>query len=275
MEQNSIHSHTLDNETLDNETLDNDMATPADDNAVAIIGMAGQFPGAESVTQFWDNLREGRESITRLEPADLLAKGLPQSTVQTMLDHPSYVNAAASLPNVENFDAEFFAMPQREAEITDPQHRVLLECAQDALDHAGYTVSSVEGDIALYAGVGLNTYLLSNLMPNTDVVNTMGMHQLLLGNDKCYAATRIAYKLNLTGACVSVDTACSTSLVSIVMGYKALLGYECDMALAGGAKVNAADTGYIHEPGSINSADGHCRAFDHQPAAPCLAAGQA
>lgn len=263
MEQNSIHTHTLDNDT----------SAPADDNAVAIIGMAGQFPGAESVTQFWDNLREGRESITRLEQADLLAKGLPQSTVQTMLAHPSYVNAAASLPNVENFDAEFFAMPQREAEITDPQHRVLLECAQDALDHAGYTVSSVEGDIALYAGVGLNTYLLSNLMPNTDVVNTMGMHQLLLGNDKCYAATRIAYKLNLTGACVSVDTACSTSLVSIVMGYKALLGYECDMALAGGAKVNAADTGYIHEPGSINSADGHCRAFDHQASGTVFGSG--
>jgi len=278
MEQNSIHTHTLDNDSLDNEAIDNDTgdndtSAPADDNAVAIIGMAGQFPGAESVTQFWDNLREGRESITRLEQADLLAKGLPQSTVQTMLDHPSYVNAAASLPNVENFDAEFFAMPQREAEITDPQHRVLLECAQDALDHAGYTVSSVEGDIALYTGVGLNTYLLSNLMPNTDVVNTMGMHQLLLGNDKCYAATRIAYKLNLTGACVSVDTACSTSLVSIVMGYKALLGYECDMALAGGAKVNAADTGYIHEPGSINSADGHCRAFDHQASGTVFGSG--
>lgn len=240
-----------------------------DENSVAIIGMAGRFPGATSVEQFWQNLSEGVESITQLSDAELKAKGVAQE----MIDHPSYVGAAAPLPDVEWFDPDYFGMTQREAEITDPQHRVLLECAQDALDNAGYTVNSVDGEISLYVGVGLNTYLLSNLMPNQDVVNTMGMHQLLLGNDKCYAATRIAYKLNLKGACMAVDTACSTSLVSMIMGYKALLGYECDMVLAGGSKVNSADTGYIHEPGSINSADGHCRAFDNEASGTVFGSG--
>lgn len=153
-------------------------------------------------------------------------------------------------------------MTPREAQITDPQHRVLLECAADALANGGYVGEDYDGSIAVYAGVGMNTYLLSNLMSNPDVLQNMGMHQVLLGNDKCYATSRISYKLDLKGACMTIDTACSSSLVAIMTAYKSLISYDCDMALAGGAKVNAADTGYLYEPGSINSPDGHCRAFD-------------
>jgi phthiocerol/phenolphthiocerol synthesis type-I polyketide synthase E len=226
--------------------------------AVAVIGMSGVFPGASDVKAFWQNLASGTESITTFEKQQLLDKGVDSD----LLDNASYVKAASFIEDVEWFDADFFDMTPREAEITDPQHRVLLECAHEALENAGYVGENYDGAIAVYAGVGLNTYLLSNIMPNTQLLQSMGMHQLLLGNDKCYATSRIAYKLNLKGACISLDTACSSSLVSIITAYKSLIAYDCDMALAGGAKVNSQDVGYLYEPGSINSPDGHCRSFD-------------
>ncbi len=228
--------------------------------SVAIIGMAGRFPGAADVDAFWANLAAGVESIRHFDEAALIAAGVPEE----LRRHPAYVAAGARLPQAEDFDPEFFDMTPREAEITDPQHRVLLETAAEALQSAGYVASRHPGAIAIYAGVGLNTYLLHNLLPRTDLLRTLGMHQLLLGNDKCYATSRIAYKLNLTGQCVSVDTACSSGLVAVTMAYRSLISFECDMALAGGAKVNATDCGYVYEPGSINSADGHCRPFDAQ-----------
>lgn len=226
--------------------------------AVAVIGMSGRFPGADNVQQFWQNLKDGVESISTFEENTLREKGVPEQ----LLKHDNYVKAGASINNIEYFDPAFFDMTPREAEITDPQHRVLLECAHEALENAGYVGSDYPGSIAVYGSVGLNTYLLSNLMPNQDLLQSMGMHQLLLGNDKCYSTSRIAYKLNLKGPCLSIDTACSSGLVSILTAYKSLLAYDCDMALAGSAKVNSADTGYLYEPGSINSPDGHCRTFD-------------
>lgn len=241
------------------------MDTPhtGDDTAfqsVAIIGMAGRFPGADDVEAFWQNIADGVESICHYSNEELLGLGVPPE----QLAASNYVKAGARMHDAEGFDPEFFDMTPREAEITDPQHRVLLECAYHALENAGYIPNSVPGEVSLYAGVGMNTYLLTNLMPRTDILRTLGMHQLLLGNDKCYATSRIAYKLNLRGACVSVDTACSSGLVALTLAYRSLVSLECDMALAGGAKVNSADAGYPYEPGSINSPDGHCRTFDAQ-----------
>ncbi|CAM4112206.1 type I polyketide synthase [Pseudoalteromonas byunsanensis] len=241
-------------------TTQNDEQALPEEVAVAVIGMAGQFPGAENVGEFWDNLSKGVESIARLSDEDLRRCGISDE----LLNNKSYVKAGAYLKNSDMFDPEFFDMTPKEAEITDPQHRVLLECAHDAMSDAGYVAEQYDGAVSVYAGIGVDTYLLGNIMPNPQILNDMGMYQLVLGNDKCYAVSRISYKLNLTGASLLVDTSCSTSLVSIVMAYKSLLSYDCDMALAGGAKVNASEVGYLYEPGSVNSPDGHCRAFDAQ-----------
>ncbi len=225
---------------------------------VAIIGASGRFPGAENIEQFWDNLAAGVDSIRHLDDAELDALGVDPA----LRAHPAFVPASARYPGAEDFDPAFFDMTPREAETTDPQHRVLLECAYEALQSAGYVGASYPGAIAVYAGVGLNSYLIHNLLPRTELLQTLGMHQLLLGNDKCYASSRISYKLDLRGPCVAVDTSCSTSLVAVAMAYKSLISFECDMALAGAAKVNAVDGGYPFEPGSIDSPDGRCRAFD-------------
>ncbi len=239
---------------------DTEAADGASFQSVAIIGAAGRFPGAEDVEAFWRNLAAGVESIRQYSDEELRAAGVPEA----VLAQPGYVKAGARLDGAEDFDPEFFDMTPREAEITDPQHRVLLECAYHAMENAGYVASRYPGEVALYAGVGMNTYLINNLMPRPDVLQALGMHQLLLGNDKCYATSRIAYKLNLRGACVTIDTACSSGLVALTLAYRSLISFECDLALAGGAKVNAADLGYPYEPGSINSPDGHCRTFDAQ-----------
>ncbi len=225
---------------------------------VAIIGMSGRFPGAGNVDAFWRNLAEGVESIRHFDEDELRALGVPAEALAS----PHYVRAAARMDGAEDFDPAFFEMTPREAEITDPQHRVLLECAHAALEDAGLVPARHPGEIAFYAGVGMNTYLIHNLLARPDVLGSMGMHQLLLGNDKCYATSRVAYKLNLRGAAVTVDTACSSGLVALVLAYRSLVSFECDVALAGGAKVNAVDLGYPYEPGSINSPDGRCRTFD-------------
>jgi len=226
--------------------------------AVAVIGMSGRFPGANTIAEFWSDLAAGVESISHFEEDELRRRGVPEE----LLSNDNYVKAGAFIRDIEMFDPGFFDMTRREAEITDPQHRILLECAHEALENAAYVAGDYAGTIGVYAGVGMNTYLLTNLMPNRQLLENMGMHQILLGNDKCYATSRIAYKLNLRGPCMSIDTACSSGLVSILMAYKSLISYDCDMALAGGSKVNSADLGYLYEPGGINSPDGHCRAFD-------------
>lgn len=237
--------------------------------SVAIIGASGRFPGAENIGQFWANIAAGVDSIRQYSDEELVSLGVAEE----LRNSASFVRAGARLPAAEDFDPEFFDMTPREAEVTDPQHRVLLECAYEAMESAGYVASRYPGAVALYAGVGLNTYLLHNLMPRSDLLRTLGMHQLLLGNDKCYATSRIAYKMNLRGPCVSVDTACSTGLVAVAMAYRSLISYECDIALAGGAKVNASDSGYPHEAGSINSPDGRCRAFDSQASGTVFGSG--
>ncbi|MEW6733419.1 MAG: beta-ketoacyl synthase N-terminal-like domain-containing protein [Acidobacteriota bacterium] len=226
---------------------------------IAIIGMAGRFPGARNIHEFWQNLANGTESISFFSDEELTAAGIDLTT----LNDPNYVKAAAMLADIERFDAAFFGFNPREAEIIDPQHRLFLECAWEALEDAGYNSESYTGRIGVYAGAGMNTYLLFNLYTNPQLVRTVGDFQTMIGNDKDFLPTRISYKLNLKGPSVSVQTACSTSLVAVCLGCQSLLSYQSDMVLAGGISIRVPNqAGYLYQPGGILSPDGHCRAFD-------------
>ena len=226
---------------------------------IAIIGMAGRFPGAQNIEEFWQNLRDGVESITRFSDAELTAAGV----APTVLSDPHYVKAWSVLADAEWFDAAFFGFSPREAEIMDPQRRLFLECAWEALEDAGYDADKYHGSIGVYGGASMNTYLLHNLQAHGDLLRSEAGLQMILGNDKDYLTTQVSYKLNLTGPSVVVQTSCSTSLVAVHLACQSLLGNECDMALAGGVCIRVPQTtGYVYHDGHILSADGHCRAFD-------------
>ncbi len=227
--------------------------------SVAIIGMAGRFPGADDLATFWRNVANGVESVETVSDEQLLALGVDAD----LLADPRYVKRTSRLSDVRGFDAELFDISPREAEITDPQHRLLLECAYEAIEHAGYNPFGLTAQVGVYAGVSMSDYLIANVAVQPDFLASIDGLQLLVGSDKSYACTRISHKLNLQGPSVAIDSACSTSLVAVHMAAKALLTHECDMALAGGAKVAVPHgTGYLYQPGSILSADGSCRPFD-------------
>jgi acyl transferase domain-containing protein/NADP-dependent 3-hydroxy acid dehydrogenase YdfG len=237
--------------------------SPATLDAVAVIGLAGRFPGARSVGEFWRHLTNGVESISVFTDDELRAEGVPESC----LPDARYVRANGVLDDIELFDAEFFDFTPREAEITDPQHRVLLECAWECLEDAGYDPDRFDGRIGVYAGAGISTYLLRNVMRHGELPRGVGDLQILMGNNKDYVPTRISYKLNLKGPSINVNTACSTSLVAIHLACQALLDCHCDMALAGGVGIQVPQhQGYWYEEGGIGSPDGHCRAFDARAA---------
>ena len=224
--------------------------------AIAIVGMAGRFPGAPDLETFWANLRAGVESITFFDGKHLEHGALDRKA----LEHPGYVPAGSVLEGAELFDAPFFGFNPREAELTDPQHRLLLECAWHALEDAGYDASTYGGSIGMYAGAAFSGYTL--LMDMVGGGTLGGMLQHMLGNERDYLCTRVSYKLNLRGPSLNVQSACSTSLVTVHMASQALLNGECDMALAGGVAFRITQgEGYVHEPG-LTSPDGHCRAFD-------------
>ena len=226
---------------------------------IAVIGMAGRYPGARNLDQFWQNLREGVESIKFFTDEELLAKGVEAR----LLDDPNYVKAEAVLDDIEMFDASFFDFTPREASLIDPQHRLFLEHAWEALENAGYAAGECAVRTGVYAGESINSYLISNLYPNRAVMESAGGFQVVINNDRDYLATHIAYKLNLTGPALSVQTACSTSLVAVHLACQALLNREFDMALAGGVSVGVPHgEGAFHQEGGIISPDGHCRAFD-------------
>ncbi len=238
------------------------MAGPAQQgltDGVAIIGMAGRFPGAADVGEFWENLRNGVESITWFTDEELIASGVDPAVVA----NPDYVKASAVLSHPDQFDAAFFGYSPREAEIMDPQHRLLLECAWEALENAGYAPGLYPGPIGVFAGVSMNSYLLSHLAAGA------GEHfrdlRTVINNNIDFAATRVSYKLNLKGPALSVQTSCSTSLVAIHLACQSLLNYESDMALAGGVAVGVPHkAGYLYQPEGVYSPDGHCRAFDEK-----------
>jgi acyl transferase domain-containing protein/thioesterase domain-containing protein/D-arabinose 1-dehydrogenase-like Zn-dependent alcohol dehydrogenase len=226
---------------------------------IAVIAMAGRFPGAKNIDEFWQNLSLGVESITWFTDDELLKAGVDPH----WLSNPNYVKANAVLSDFELFDANFFGYSAREAEIIDPQQRLFLESAWTALEQAGYNSQTYKGLIGVYAGLGLNSYLLNNLTPNRELLETIDPLQLLISSDKDFLPMRVAYKLNLTGPAVNVQTACSTSLAAVHFACQSLLNGECDMALAGGVSLSFLEnTGYLYQEGMILSPDGHCRAFD-------------
>ncbi|PPK67113.1 beta-ketoacyl synthase N-terminal-like domain-containing protein [Actinokineospora auranticolor] len=228
------------------------------DSDIAIIGMACRFPGADSTDRFWEVLREGRETLTRFTDEELLAAGVPAAR----LADPRYVKAGQTIADVELFDAELFGFTPEEAEILDPQHRVFLECALTALERAGVDPERTEGNIGVYAGAGMNTYLLHNLAARYAGASSVDQYRLMLANDKDFLATRLSYKLNLRGPSLNINTACSTSLVALHTACLGLLGGECDTALVGAVHLGHARQGYQYQDGMIFSPDGHCRAFD-------------
>ena len=228
-------------------------------DAVAIVGMSGRFPGAGNVDALWRNLRDGVEALTFFSEEELKASGVARETYED----PNYVPATFFLEDAGMFDAGFFGMNPREAQLCDPQQRLFLECAWEALEDAGYDPARYPGNISVYAGSGRNTYLLQNLLTNPEVIESMGVVACALANEKDFISTRVAYKLDLRGAAVTVQNACSTSLVGVHLGCQALLGGETDMVLAGGACVAALRReGYLYFDGGIFSPDGHLRAFD-------------
>lgn len=219
---------------------------------VAIIGISGRFPGSPNLKKFWENLIDGVEFVTILSTENQENQASNQTRQR--------VKAAALLEDIEQFDASFFGINPREAEILDPQHRLFLECAWEALEDAGYDSEIEERPIGIYAGVGRSTYLLYNLLPN-HLDQTLGYFPTLLASDKDYVPTRVSYKLNLKGPSVSVGTACSSSLVAVHLAYQSLLSGDCDIALAAGVSVKAPQNEATLCPEEI-SPDGRCFAFD-------------
>jgi phthiocerol/phenolphthiocerol synthesis type-I polyketide synthase E len=227
-------------------------------DAIAIVGMTGRFPQAPDLNQFWRNLREGVEAVSFFSDAELEAAGIPPS----LLRNPNYVKAKAVLENVDLFDSSFFDFSPREAELTDPQIRVFLECAWEALENAAYDPDRFSGLIGVYAGMSFSSYML-NALAGAAGARSFDSFRALLGSDKDYLSTWVSYKLNLRGPSFNIQTACSTALSAVHLACRALITFECDMALAGGASIAVPQhSGYMYEPGSIFSSDGHCRAFD-------------
>ncbi len=232
-------------------------SSPLTGMEVAIIGMVGRFPGAADVEQFWRNLCDGVDSLTPLSDAEIIAGGVDPAQVRM----PGYVKWARPMAGHDMFDAGFFGLNPREAEIIDPQHRVFLECAWEALEDAGYDVEQLSRRVGVYGGARMNGYL-RNVFSSPAVLASTSDLQIQVANDKDFLATRVSYKLNLGGPSVSVQTACSTALVAVHFACGALLAGECDMALAGAVGVRVPENGYPYVPGDVNSPDGRVRAFD-------------
>ncbi len=225
---------------------------------VAVIGMSGRFPGARDLAEYWRNVRDGVECISFFSPDELRMSGIPTF----LAEDPAYVPARAVLDGVEMFDPGFFGLSPRDASHMDPQHRLLLECAWEAMEDAGYDPHRYSGAVGVYAGASTNSYLIA-MLSHAELVAAVNDFQTIVGNDKDFLATRISYHLNLRGPSVNVQTACSTSLVAIHLACQSLLTGECDMALAGGISVRIPQqSGYLYQRGGILSHDGHCRAFD-------------
>ena len=240
-------------------------AVQAHARAIAVIGMACRFPGAHTVDAFRRNLEQGVESIRTLTVEELRQAGVAAE----WLDHPHYVRAAPVLDEIDRFDAGFFQYSGRDAELMDPQHRLFLECAWEALENAGYAADPAQASrrpIGVFGGAGslMGSYLLSESHVNEALIGPITSRGHI-GNDKDHLCTRVAYKLNLGGPAVTVQTACSTSLVAVHLACQSLLNGECALALAGGVTVRVPHhSGYLYTPGEVLSPDGHCRAFDAQ-----------
>jgi acyl transferase domain-containing protein len=225
---------------------------------VAVVGMACRFPGAKNLEEFWANLLDARDTISTLRN-DELSPEVPED----LRTDPRYVRACGLIDQPYAMDNEFFDMNPMEAKLTDPQQRILLETAWQALEHAGEAPGRTVGLTAVYAGVEDNSYYKAEILPFPEAEKRAGRFAVMTGNEKDYVAMRIAHRLNLKGPAVSVHTACSTSLVAVIMACKSLRQRECDLALAGGAAVHfPTPEGYYYQEGGVFSPDGHTRPFD-------------
>jgi len=229
------------------------------DGAVAVVGVAGRFPGARDLDAFWRNLCGGVEAASEFSDDDLLRAGVPAESLR----EPRLVRRRPVLDDVDLFDAAFFGYSPREAETIDPQQRIFLECAWEALESTGHDSRRFDGAIGVFGGGGPDLYYLTNILPNQSFLARIGQFAATLGNEKDFFAPRVSYKLNLRGPSISVLTGCSSSLVAVHLAVQSLLSGESDLALAGGVTVFLPRrAGYLHTRGGVNSPDGRCRAFD-------------
>ncbi len=230
----------------------------AEQGAIAIIGMAGRFPGASSVEQLWDVLCEGRDTIRMFKPEEL-----DSSIPASLRADSNYVAARGVVDDCEMFDAAFFGISPKEAELIDPQQRLFLELCWEALERGGHAPERYDAPIGVFGGMYNPTYYQKHVQHRPDLIERVGEFQVMLGNEKDYVATRVAHRLNLTGPAISVHTACSTSLVAICVAIESLRNGQCGMALAGGASITCPpNSGYLYNEGSMLSPDGHTRTFD-------------
>ena len=238
---------------------------------IAVVGMAGRFPDAPDIDAYWTLLREGREASRSFSREELVAKGVPAAVV----DDPDFVPRGPVLDGIDLFDAPFFGLSARDAAIMDPQHRLFLECAWEALEHAGYDPARAGGAVGVFAGSGMHAYLIYHLATNPALMASVGEFLVRhTGNDKDFLSTRVSYEFDLHGPSVNIQTACSTSLVAVHAAIQSLLSGESDLALAGGVSVLLEqDRGYLYQQGEILSPDGHCRAFDAQAAGTVFGSG--
>jgi amino acid adenylation domain-containing protein len=228
-----------------------------DEHAIAVVAMTGRFPGAANVDEFWANLVAGKNSLQMFQKEEA-----HPSVPKEILEDENYVAVSAELPGQEYFDCKFFGMTPREAELMDPQQRKFLELANEALETSGYNPDKYTGSIGIFAGMGNGLYgRLVDQYP--EKIIQVGEFNVMLGLEKDYIATRVAFKLNLTGPALSIHTGCSTSLVAIIEAVKSLRMKNCDMALAGGISISGAPKrGHLYQEGGILSKDGTCRPFD-------------
>jgi amino acid adenylation domain-containing protein len=231
---------------------------------IAIVGLAGRFPGAADVAEFWRNLCDGVESISRFNPSEL-----EDTFADDVRRSGDFVAARSVLDDSDLFDAPFFGMHAREADLTDPQHRILLECAWNALEDAGYDPGTFAGAIGVVAGCSISSYFLRNVLQDGDSIAKftsdyqVGSYPELLGSGHDFVATRIAYKLNLRGPAMTVQSACSTSLLAVAQAAQALMLGQADIMLAGAASITYPQKrGALHQDGGMVAADGYCRTFD-------------
>lgn len=249
-----LKGDTLPETNLNNLSQKN--SNPSQD--VAIIGMSVRFPGANTIDDLWDILKNGKETISFFKPEDLDTY-IPEA----LRNDPLYVAARGVVPSAKVFDAEFFGINQKLAEAMDPQQRLFLEIAWETLEKTGHLPKHYKGSIGVYAGTGTNTYYKNNVLPNKELINQIGALLVDSVNEKDYIASRTAYHLNLKGPAVSVQSACSTSLLAIAEATEAIRNGQCDVALAGGSSVTSPiNSGHLYQEGSMLSANGHCRSFD-------------
>src|SRR5690606_17365342 len=229
-----------------------------DNRGVAIIGMAGRFPGADSVAKLWDILHSEKEAVSFFSDEEL-----DDRIPDRLRNDPHYVKVRGVIDQADGFDAALFGITPTMAKLMDPQQRVFLEICRDVLESSGYLASRERHHIGIFAGTGNPTYFQNNLQHHPEEIEKIGAFQVMLANEKDYISTRTAYQLDLKGPAVSLNTACSTSLVAIAQAVDAIRNGQCDMAIAGGVSITVPiNSGHRYEEGAMFSADGHTRPFD-------------